>query len=114
MAKPSALGRRLRHARKLARLPGGEKLSGRELSELAKLSAAAVGHVESGLVQSPTAATVVSLARVLGVSVEWLMTGVGPEPDAPAVRQAVGAARTLRGPRRAAEPAPSTPAEAAS
>ena len=79
---PTPLGERLRAARTAARL------SMRELAEAASaaspgLAAATIGHtpislIEAGRQTALDAETAVRLARPLGVTVEWLITGEPP------------------------------------
>jgi transcriptional regulator with XRE-family HTH domain len=73
-ATPSPFGLRLRAARE------ARGLSMRELAAAAttpdgKVSHAAISLIESGRQTAIEAATAVRLARVLGVTVEWLVTG---------------------------------------
>lgn len=79
---------RLEHARALA---GG--LSLRELSKLAGLFGTHAALIESGRRTNIEGKTAVALARVLGVSTDWLLTGEGDEPTAEQVRAAVERAR---------------------
>jgi transcriptional regulator with XRE-family HTH domain len=89
----STLAERLTRARRLA------GLSARALSELARDagvgtgSDAHVGMIERGTVKYPRPETLARLAAVLGVSLDWLITGNGDEPTAEQVRAAVDAAR---------------------
>lgn len=78
---------RLAHARLLA-----DDLSARELSSLAGLSDGLVALIESG-VRGIGGRSAVALGRVLGVSSDWLLAGIGDEPTARCVRRAVAAAR---------------------
>jgi transcriptional regulator with XRE-family HTH domain len=81
------MGDRIVWARALAQVSG---------SELARLSGLARSHVqllESGARSTPQTDTALALARVLGVSLDWLVRGIGPEPTADAIREAIAAAR---------------------
>jgi transcriptional regulator with XRE-family HTH domain len=97
---PSDLSGRLEFARK----SGG--LSSRRLSALAGIAQAAAGMIERGVVPTPTTETVVKIANVLGVTLDWLIAGVGPEPEPEAIRAAVAAAEAAFEAQRAAAPAP--------
>jgi transcriptional regulator with XRE-family HTH domain len=79
------LGDRLREARSLA------GISGRRLDALAELRAGHVASIEAGRRPNIEAKTAMSLARVLGVTLDWLLTGVGDEPTELSVRRAVEA-----------------------
>ncbi len=46
-----------------------------ELAELSGVSQATISKIENGVSAAPTVDVAVSIARVLGVSVEWLVTG---------------------------------------
>ncbi len=78
---------RLRKARGLAGLTGSE------LGTLAGLSKGTVSMIESGNREDPSGSTVAALARVLGVSADWLLSGTEPEPSEEQVKAAVAAAR---------------------
>ena len=78
---------------RLAELRNAAELSARELSLLAGLSHSLVGLIESGHVETPTSATSAALARVLGCSLDWFISGVGSAPSARAVKLAVVRAR---------------------
>ncbi len=67
-----------------------------ELSELAGLSPALVGMIERGDRTNITAATAVSLARVLGTTAEYLVAGEGAPPSVSEVQAAVARARAAR------------------
>lgn len=92
MNKPpkSPLGRRLKKARDLA------ELSGRDLSDLAKASVNMVSLIERGVTLSPRSQVLENLADVLGISLDWLVRGLGPEPTREQIRTAVDVARTRR------------------
>lgn len=49
--------------------------------------------LECGARGAPQSSTVVALAEVLGVSLDWLVRGLGEEPTPDAIRAAVDAAR---------------------
>lgn len=82
---------RLRATRLLA-----TKLAASELSELAGFSSAHVGHIESGRTKNASLASAAGIAAVLGVSVEYLFSGIGREPTAAQVNAAVSRARAKR------------------
>jgi transcriptional regulator with XRE-family HTH domain len=73
---------RLKRAREMA------GLSARALSSLAGLTPSHVSLIEAGQpgIESKTA---MKLAGVLGVSLDWLLTGKGEPPTAEAVKSAV-------------------------
>lgn len=91
------IGDRIRHARMLV-----DGLSGRELSMLAGASRSVTWQIESGGIKDLGTDLASRFAEALGVSLEWLVRGIGEEPRAEAVRAAVEAARA----RRAAPPPP--------
>ncbi len=72
--------------RKLAGLPADK------LSELAGCTHAVVGHIESGRSRGANGDTLDRLTNVLGVSLDWLVKGVGEEPNELEVRAAVAMA----------------------
>ena len=78
-------------------------LSQRSLSTLAGLSTGAVNLIESGDRESPAAATLAGIAGVLGITLDWLVSGIGDEPKAEAIR---GAAARAQSDYEAAHPAP--------
>lgn len=80
---------RLRHARHLAGVTGAD------LGVLAGLSKGAVSMIESGNRTDPSGSTVAALAKVLGISADWLLSGTEPEPDAKTVKAGIAAARAL-------------------
>lgn len=57
----------------------GAQLSQEALGLAAGVSKQAVSAIESGATKSPEATTIEALARRLGVSTRWLVTGRGPE-----------------------------------
>lgn len=81
------LAKRLEHARTLGRL------SARELDRLAGLGEGHVSMIETGRRPSIEAKTASALAEVLGVSLDWLIAGVGAEPRPRRVVASVEAAR---------------------
>lgn len=81
---------RLEHARVLA------GLSQQELSKLSGLAGSHARLIATGVVESPRVEAAERLARTLGVSLDWLVSGVGPEPTSEQVQAAVAKARTLR------------------
>ena len=81
------LADRLRYARDAAGCPAVT------LAALAGLASAHVGMIERGERTRLEYSTLSRIARVLGVSAEWLGEGIGPEPTPDAVRAAVEASR---------------------
>lgn len=79
---------RLQATRKLAKLPAYE------LAELGGLSAGYVAHLERGRTKSPGLDALEALARVLGVTIDYLVSGTGPEPTEEHVVAAVARARS--------------------
>lgn len=70
-------------------------LSARGLSALAGLAPSHVNLIETR-VENVGAQTVASLARVLGVTTDWLITGKGEPPTEESVRAAVKRAKRSR------------------
>lgn len=79
---------RLRQARDLA------GISARKLSRLADLAPVHVSLIESNERPRIEAETAEKLARVLGISLDWLISGTGKLPPARTVLAAVTAAET--------------------
>jgi transcriptional regulator with XRE-family HTH domain len=73
----------LKQARELA------GLSQRELSRLIGQSETYVGQVESGEISSPTVRVATDIASTLGLSLDWLLTGLGRAPSKTHVRSSV-------------------------
>lgn len=86
----SPLGKRLKKARTLA------KLTGRQLCELAGLSSTVVSMIERGHIHKPSAETLASVAAPLGVPLDWLVRGLGPEPTKASILAAVAEAQKAR------------------
>lgn len=78
---------RLRKARGLV------DLSARELDRLAGLAEGHTSLIENGTRAAVEAKTAQALARVLGISLDWLIAGLGKMPSERTVRSAVDAAR---------------------
>lgn len=70
-------------------------MSARVLSELAGLQPTHFALIESGERPHPAAETMVHVARILGTTVEWLVTGEGRAPTEREVRAAAGAAYSV-------------------
>ena len=87
---PSAVGARLRETRKLI------DITARELDRLACTTEGHASLIESGVVQNITLETAGKLASVLGVSLDWLLSGRGTPPSAASVQMSVDAARNIR------------------
>jgi transcriptional regulator with XRE-family HTH domain len=66
-------------------------VSPEKLGVLAGMSHGVVRMIETGARQDPASPTLRKLARVLGVSVDWLMTGNGVQPTEESVRAAISA-----------------------
>jgi hypothetical protein len=85
---PTPLGLRLKQARLMTHPPtlgeedepraGWQCLSQRELAELAGRSDGLVGHVERGTTKGVGSETARRYAEVLGITLDWLLTGTGP------------------------------------
>lgn len=97
MTTPSPLSLRLKALRERAGLRPVE------LGELVGLkSPANVSMIERGDRGPRLSATLaVHIARTLGCTVEWLVEGIGSEPDEFAVRAAVARAEAIRDARKA-------------
>ncbi len=88
---------------RLALARGYAGLSREELAARAGLAGSdTVAKLEQGTRTRPEYRTVSALARALCVDIEWLGSGLGPDPDPDAVRAAVEAARTAAAPQVAA------------
>lgn len=81
------MGERIVQARACARV------SGSELSRLCGLARSHIQLLESGARSAPQTDTILALAETLGVSLDWLVRGIGEEPDPEHIRAAVDAAR---------------------
>lgn len=78
MAKKHDFGRRVARARAVL------DVTARELDRRAALTEGMTSMIEAGdRGRRPTVGTVTALARALGVSPEWLVSGVGQGPVAP-------------------------------
>ncbi len=86
---PSPVGLRLQEARGLV------DLAARELDRLAGTTEGHASLIESGVVQNVTLETAGKLAGVLGVSLDWLVGGLGKSPTARSVKTAVDNARAM-------------------
>jgi len=87
-AQSNQVGERIQKLRERA------ELSARELCRLAAISEGHVALIESGHVRHVGGDTVLKIARVLGTSADWLLSGEGREPSDSAIRSAVAAARS--------------------
>jgi transcriptional regulator with XRE-family HTH domain len=74
MATPSAFGVRLRRARRLA------GLSPTVLSRAVGKARDVVRQIEIGLIQKPNVELAARLAKELGVTLDWLASGIGAPP----------------------------------
>lgn len=79
--------KRLTKARKLG------DLSSRQLSTLAGLASNYSAMIERRAAKNPAFGAVLALARVLGISLDWLAYGVGEAPSREHVQAAVAQAR---------------------
>ncbi len=86
----SSLSTRLRDARSLT------SLGTRELDRLAGLTEGHTSAIETGTRPNVEARTAAALARVLGVTLDWLIEGTGKAPSLRAVRAAVEVARSSK------------------
>lgn len=77
----NTIGKRLAFARKLS------GLNARKLGLRSGLSSAIVGMIESEDRLSPEGKTVAKLAATLGVTTDWLLTGIGPAPTDETIRK---------------------------
>lgn len=68
----------------------------READRLADVTRGLSGSIEREEVESPRAEALLSLSALYGVSIEWLLSGKGEEPDRRAVARAVADRRTDR------------------
>ena len=93
MIAPDTFSGRLRSLRVAA-----QDLSASELDELAGLRRGHVSAIELGRRANVEVRTANKLAAVLGVSMDWLINGVGLEPDAGSVQDAVRHARNSHRP----------------
>lgn len=87
--QPTDLGRRARELRELS------GRSSRSLSELAGFSHSVLGQLERGEIEELKTEGVSKLAAVFGVSIDFLVRGLGEPPDRARVRAAVEAAEIL-------------------
>jgi transcriptional regulator with XRE-family HTH domain len=78
---------RLRRARERA------EISARELDRLAELAYGHTSLIETRHRPRPEMKTAVKLAGVLGLSLDWLLSGIGTEPTAKQIRASVERAR---------------------
>lgn len=85
------IGSRIAHARRLV-----DGLSASELAKLAGLHRTHLSNIENEVRDGVEGKTAVAIARVLGVSTDWLLTGEGGEPEAEAVALAVEKARATK------------------
>lgn len=83
-------------AGRLKRLCAGANVSHESVSHAAGLSAGHVGVIVNGHVKSPRVDATARIARALGVSLDWLVSGEGPEPDPMAVSARIREAVTRR------------------
>jgi len=68
-------------------------ISARELDRLAGISESHTSLLERSIGDRISARTAVAIARVLGSSLDWLLTGRGLEPTPERVKEAVSSAR---------------------
>ena len=90
---------------RLKRLRTGARMTQQELAERLGVSASAIGMYEQGR-REPSAILLVQMARLFGVSTDYLLTGCASQPQDVAhlhravqdTRQKLGAELLLRGP----------------
>lgn len=91
LSPTGSLGARLRLARELA------GISARELDRIARSRGDGLAaRVESGARSNLEAGTAEEYAVALGLSLDWLISGIGQPPSEKKVRAAVEAARAVR------------------
>jgi transcriptional regulator with XRE-family HTH domain len=83
-------------AERLRRARGIANVGSRELDALAGLAAGHTSMIEGRKRSSIDSDTAVKLARALGVSIDWLVTGEGREPTAKTMRAASARARARK------------------
>jgi len=81
------IGKRLEAARELA------GISARELDKLIGVSPGYCSRIESGDRPDPGSMVSERIARVFGLSLDWLISGVGPSPTVRTVAAAVAKSR---------------------
>jgi len=69
------------------------ELPARELDRIADTTEGHTSLIESGVVKNVTAGTIAKLARTLGSTTDWLITGEGKKPTERVIRAAVEVAR---------------------
>ena len=87
------------HVRMARALSG---ISARELDRLANLAEGHTSLIENGSRPNVEARTAAAIAQVLGVSLDWLVSGEGKAPTERGVKAAVEAARAKSSPKPAA------------
>jgi len=85
----TTLGARLRQVRTEA------QLSQEQAGQIAGVSKQAISHIENDRTKNPEAATLEPLARRLGVSLQWLMTGRGERAPASSDNSGVSRVETV-------------------
>jgi len=63
-------------------------LSANAASERAKVARASVGFILNGKVKNPSVSMIGAVSKVLNVSLDWLVWGVGEGPQRPAASEA--------------------------
>lgn len=76
------LGERLYKIRTAAEIPA------RALGEAAGVSHAVVRHIETGHIVEPKGSIVANLAKLLGTTSDWLISGIGKAPTVLAAKAA--------------------------
>lgn len=89
------VGRTLKAAREAA------GLKARELDRLAGITEGHTSFIENGKIANPSTDTARALAHVLGLSLDYLLSGVGSPPTEGEIRTAVASAQRRK--RRAAK-----------
>lgn len=65
-------------AEKVAQLRTAKGWTQGELAAAVGVSQGSIGNIESGIRENPRAATILGIAKALGVSAQWLQSGEGP------------------------------------
>lgn len=82
-------GVRITAARKLA------EISTKDLDRLAGLKAGVTWAVENSATGNSEIRTLDAIAKALGLSLDWIVRGDGPEPTTEAIKAAVASARPV-------------------
>lgn len=108
MAVEESLGDRIRQARERIRMPNGRRMTQGELADAVSVKRNTVSRWENGEVQPKEPSQLLRLARVLRVSIDWLIEG-STQPLAAPAQSEVGERQAEEYPQRPGE----TPTSAA-